>query len=140
MGWAATLELAIGFKVNSVLRLSLATARVSGAFRAVVPILAALVRCGASTCALGRGQRARGAFVRWKAKFMPWRRRPLGVLSFRAQLIDNSDPRVRPWAELRLLALLSIWAPELPNQAGKSVDICTTGTVERPERPRWTGV
>jgi len=56
-------------------------------------------------------------------------------LELRAQLIDNSDLRVRPWAELRVFALLSIWAPELPNQAGKSVDICTTGTVERPERP-----
>merc|ERR1711920_60887 len=41
----------------------------------------------------------------------------------------------RPWDQLRVFALYSIWALELPNHAVKFVDPCTSDTVLRPDRP-----
>merc|ERR1712190_267554 len=41
----------------------------------------------------------------------------------------------RPCGQLRVFALYSIWALELPNHAVKFVDPCTSDTVLRPERP-----
>merc|ERR1712151_1403933 len=41
----------------------------------------------------------------------------------------------RPEGQLRVFALYSIWALELPNHAVKFVDPCTSDTVLRPDRP-----
>merc|ERR1712186_52188 len=80
------------------------------------------------------------ASTRWEAEFVPWRRGPLGVLSFRATLgqlesclkagfaviISTSVPtRSSLWPSCVFFALLSIWAPELPKSY--PLHVCDSG-------------